>query len=336
MDILLALVISTVAALIPTIFYVMVAWWLDRYEKEPVWLLTVTFLWGAIPAIIVSLIAELALAIPIETLATGQGADVIGAAVVAPVVEEIAKAIPLLFIFRLYRKEFDGLMDGLLYGSLVGFGFSMTENIFYFIGAYTDPDGGGWEAWGVLVFLRAFVFGLNHALFTSAFGVGLGYARYARQGWVRKLAPLVGLAGAIALHAIHNFFVSFPDAGLLCFVSFFSDWLGVLVWLLMVFLSTRQEKQWIQAELAEEVAAGLLPADQAQAAASYRERLRDRWAVMQEKGFGRAHRLSQLHNAAADLALKKRQLDIHGDTHGTGAAITALRVRVQQLVQELA
>lgn len=332
MDILLALVISIVAALIPTIFYVVVAWWFDRYEKEPVWLLTVTFLWGAIPAIIVSLIAEIALDIPIQTLATGQGADIISAAVVAPVVEEIAKAIPLVLIFQMYRKEFDGLMDGLLYGSLVGFGFSMTENVFYFIGAYSE---GGWEAWGVLVFLRAIIFGLNHALFTSAFGVGLGYARYARQGWVRKLAPAVGLVGAIALHAIHNFFVS-TGVELLCFVSLFSDWLGVLVWLLMVFLSTRQEKQWIQAELAEEVATGLLPADQAQAAASYRERLRDRWAVTQEKGFGRAHRLSLLHNAAAELALKKRQLDIHGDTHGTGAAITALRVRVQQLVQELA
>lgn len=332
MDILLALVASVVAALVPTIFYVILAYWFDRYEKEPVWLLTITFLWGAIPAIIVSLVAEILLDIPIQVLATGQGADLLGAALVAPVVEEITKAIPLLAIFFLYRKEFDGLMDGLIYGALVGFGFSMTENVFYFLGAFAE---GGWGAWGVLVFLRAIIFGLNHALFTSALGAGLGYARYATNRTTRRSAPLLGLIGAIGLHMIHNFFVSLPEAQILCFVSLFADWLGVIFWLILMIFATRQEKRWIQHELAEEVVDGLLPADQAAAAASYRTRLRDRWAVMQEHGFGPAHRLSLLHNSAAELAFKKRQLRLHGDEEGNAAEVTRLRAEIARLIFEL-
>jgi RsiW-degrading membrane proteinase PrsW (M82 family) len=332
-DIFIALFASFLVAFVPTAFHVVVAWWLDRYEREPVWLLTITFLWGAVPAITLSLIAEVLFDIPIQVLATGTGADILSAAVVAPIVEEVFKAIPLLLIFLLYRREFDGLMDGLIYGALVGFGFSMTENVFYFIGAYVEE---GWGGWGVLVFLRAIIFGLNHALFTSAFGVGLGYARNARRAWARYLAPLLGLAGAILLHMIHNFFVSLPDASLLCFVSLFTDWLGVLVWLVLMLVAANTEKRWIREELAEEVAAERLPQEHALAAASYRVRLRDRWRATQEHGFGRAHRLSRLHHAAAELGLKKRQFALHGEERGNTAEIARLRQQVAQLVRELA
>ena len=46
-------------ALVPTLFYILLVWWLDRYEKEPVSLLVLAFVWGAVPSIILSLIAEI-------------------------------------------------------------------------------------------------------------------------------------------------------------------------------------------------------------------------------------------------------------------------------------
>ena len=46
----LVLIVAVLGALIPTIIYVLFIWWLDRYEKEPLWLLALAFLWGAIPA----------------------------------------------------------------------------------------------------------------------------------------------------------------------------------------------------------------------------------------------------------------------------------------------
>jgi protease PrsW len=332
LDILLALIASFLAAFIPTCVYVGVAWWLDRYEKEPLWLLAITFLWGAVPAIIVSLVLEVVLDIPVQLLVTGQGADLVSVAVIAPVVEEAAKAFPLLLLFILYRREFDGLMDGLIYGALVGFGFAMTENIFYFLGAYAE---GGWGSWGILVFMRAIIFGLNHALFTSAFGVGLGYARYARRRRTRLLAPALGWCAAVGLHMVHNLFVSLPGLEFLCLVSLFSNWLAVIAWVGLMIMATREEKRWIIEELAEEVQDGLLPAEHAAAAASYRARLRDRWQALNEHGFGRAHRLSVLHDAAAKLALTKRQYQIHGDEDGNVAAIAMLRRQISKLVDEI-
>ncbi len=319
---------SIVAASIPTLFYLVLARWLDRYEKEPLLLVLITFGWGAIPAIILSLVAEVVLDIPIQVLATGQGADLLSAAFVAPVVEEVAKAIPLLAIYWLYRKEFDGLMDGLIYGAFVGFGFSMTENFFYFVDAHSS---GGWVDWIVLVVLRGLVFGLNHALFTSALGAGLGYARYAQNATLRRIAPPLGLLAAIGLHMTHNFFVSLPEASLLCFVSLLADWLGVIVWLVLVVIATRQEKQWITEELRDEVADGVLAATHARAAARYRTRLTDRWAALQEHGIGRAHHLGRLHALAAELAFKKRQLRLHGDEQGNAADVTRLRREVSAL-----
>ena len=63
------LLISLFAAMIPTLIHTMIFYWADRYEREPRWLLTVAFLWGAIPAIIASIIAEVALAVPIASSA---------------------------------------------------------------------------------------------------------------------------------------------------------------------------------------------------------------------------------------------------------------------------
>ena len=42
---------AIVAAAIPTAIYSMLLWWLDRYEKEPPWLIAAAFLWGSLPAI---------------------------------------------------------------------------------------------------------------------------------------------------------------------------------------------------------------------------------------------------------------------------------------------
>jgi len=53
--------VAVLGALIPTLFYVLFVWWLDRYEKEPLQLLVLAFLWGAGPAALLSVGVEMAL-----------------------------------------------------------------------------------------------------------------------------------------------------------------------------------------------------------------------------------------------------------------------------------
>jgi RsiW-degrading membrane proteinase PrsW (M82 family) len=88
----LIVLVAVLGAVIPTLFYVSFVWWLDRYEKEPVWLLALAFLWGAAPAAILSLILELFLDASILAL-SGQGmlATLASVSVSAPLVEESAK-----------------------------------------------------------------------------------------------------------------------------------------------------------------------------------------------------------------------------------------------------
>lgn len=321
-----AVFLSFQAALIPTIFYVVVVWWFDRYEREPLWLLAITFLWGTVPAIVLALAFEVLFDFPVRLLVTAQGADFLGAAVLAPAIEEVAKAIPLAAIFLFYRREFDGVLDGILYGALVGFGFAMTENVFYFVGAFLED---GWGGWGVVVFLRAIIFGLNHALFTAVTGAALGYSRYALSRPRRLAAPFLGLAGAIVLHAIHNGFVSTGSAA--CLISLIADWLGVLTLVVVAILAAQAESRLIAQELHEEVAAGLLAPGDARAAASFRHRWRDRQAVARRAGPRAAARLARLHTTAAELALKKRQYRLHGDERGNAAEIAALRRQIGEL-----
>ncbi len=326
----LALLLTVLAAVVPSVIYTGIAWWLDRYEKEPWWVLVLTFFWGAVPAILLALIVEVAFDIPLRLFFMPSQAEFFASAVVAPIVEELLKAVPLLFIFWFYRREFDGIMDGLIYGAMVGFGFAMTENLFYFLGALAE---GGIGSVLALAFLRAVVFGLNHALFSSAFGFGLGLARYARTGLVRFGAPVAGLLAGIGLHMVHNAFVS--TGSVLCLVSLFSDWTGILLWLVLVWVAGRQEARLIQEELADEVAAGLLTPHQARAAGKYRERVAVRWAALQERGFGYAHKLGRLYALAAELAFRKRQLRLQGDAHGVADEIVRLRRRISQLQEEL-
>jgi RsiW-degrading membrane proteinase PrsW (M82 family) len=333
MEIILGVLLSLLAGVIPTVIYAAIIWWFDRYEKEPLWLLAVTFLWGAIPAILFSLIAELILGIPVSVLGEGLLTDVVESGGVAPVVEEIAKATALLGLFVFLRREFDTVLDGIIYGALVGFGFAMTENVLYFLGSlFTE----GWTEWGIVVFLRAIVFGLNHAFFTSLTGAALGFARLSRVAWEKWLVPLFGLGLAIAFHALHNIGTSLAELSCLTLLfSFLTDWGGVLVVFAVILLAAQQEKKWITQELEEEVTSGILSQADYALTVSYRQRSVARWEALMGWSWQRWRQLGRLFHLATELAFKKYQLRTAGDGEETTATIARLRSQIVALRGEM-
>jgi protease PrsW len=54
----------------------------------------------------------------------------------APIAEELAKALGVLLIFWLLRAEFDNMRDGIVYGGLVGLGFTWFEAALYVVNTY--------------------------------------------------------------------------------------------------------------------------------------------------------------------------------------------------------
>lgn len=248
---LIGLLISLAAAVVPTFFYALAFYLADRYEREPVWMGIVAFLWGAIPAVVTSLFGEIVIGIPFVGDPGSLTAAIVESALVAPFVEEIAKGAALYAIYKFMRNEFDGVLDGLTYGALIGFGFAMTENFLYFIGAFSE---GGFVDLTVLIFLRAVIFGLNHALYTGLFGIGLGMARHADSPAAARRWAIAGFVAAIGSHALHNLGASLSSVnGLGIVLSLGLAVAGIALIGVVVLLTWRQERLWLQDELSEEV-----------------------------------------------------------------------------------
>jgi RsiW-degrading membrane proteinase PrsW (M82 family) len=136
----------------------------------------------------------------------------LGPALTAPAVEEALKAAVLLAVVLLRPAAFTGVREGIVVGALVGVGFTATENLRYLTLAAVQGGGIG-LAHGI--YLRGVLEGLNHAVFTGSVGAGLGWSRQGR-GACAAMAPLLGLAAAVAQHVAWNGLASGAVTAVLC------------------------------------------------------------------------------------------------------------------------
>jgi RsiW-degrading membrane proteinase PrsW (M82 family) len=122
------LVAAFLLAFIPAFVMAVFIYWLDRYEKEPLIVLGAAFFWGAVVAAGGAYIINTVFGIGIYAL-TGSGdvADAATSSIVAPFVEEALKGAALLAIFLAFRKEFDSILDGIIYAGITALGFAATE-----------------------------------------------------------------------------------------------------------------------------------------------------------------------------------------------------------------
>ncbi len=195
-----ALAIGLVLAAIPVAPLIASYLWLDRYEPEPRSLLVLGLGWGAFVATAAALLLQLT-----DTVIF-QPTDAFVATVVAPVTEEGVKGLFILLLLFYRRQELDGILDGIVYAGMVGIGFAFTENILYLTSAYMGTDGqaGGLGGAVGLFVVRCLFAPFAHPFFTAFTGIGIGIAVNSRSRAVRVLAPLGGLALAIAAHAAWN------------------------------------------------------------------------------------------------------------------------------------
>ncbi len=319
--------VALLAGIVPMMIYPLFLYWMDRFEKEPLGLLAAVFLWGFFPAALFSLISQLILGVPFYLADVGSTAvDVISGSVFAPITEEIFKAFAVLAVYVFWRNEFDGVFDGILYGSLVGFGFSAIENVLYFLDADVS-----------IVLLRGVIFGLNHAFFTSLAGIGFGIARHSPRQIVRLGAPLVGLLAAMIAHSIHNtslVMVEFSPA-VLC-LTFIADWGGVALVFITMVVAIRRERAWIVTQLSEEVSEGTLNAEQYAITVSAFRRFAVLLAAMLSGGPVRWWKVTRYLDRLTELAYKKHAFARRGEAGASSRVIVGLRTQAAALSLELA
>jgi RsiW-degrading membrane proteinase PrsW (M82 family) len=318
--------LSIFAALIPTAIYGWFVNWLDRHEKEPWWLQALVFLWGAVPAFFLALIAQLLLDIPTTWVLAEEEltSELVGGSLWAPVTEEIAKGLGVVLVLVLARREMDSILDGIVYGAMAGLGFAFTENILYFGGALVEE---GWGGWAFTVLLRTIPFGLNHAFFSGLTGAGLGAAYLSFRRQVKWGAPVGGLAAGMLFHGVHNLGASLAAANCLSIcLSFVVDWGGILMLGVLIALVWRQEKSWIVEHLAGEVTDEVL-----QLIITWKLWRRARWKALVQLDRAAWREQSQLRQDATELAFKKHQMTRRGQDPKTQREIEGYRQRLAEL-----
>jgi len=267
----------------------------------------------------------------------------LAAPISAPIAEESAKALGVLLLFWLLRAEFDNMRDGLVYGALVGLGFTWFEAALYVANVYAKF---GVAAYGLQLGARYALFGLGgHAMFTAVFGASLGLALQTRRKWLRILAPIAGLCLAIAAHMLNNVLPLFatlariaagkfpseseqiPDVGF--FQAFVSGSLiqltifvpFLLIMVLAVWRSGVWERRVIREELANEVGHSVTPEE-------YQAIVSDR--MLRTRRVDRSPTSAALVNAQNELAFRKRRVRNEGGDPERDGLVAGWRQDIQR------
>jgi len=294
----IGLVIGLFAAVLPAPLYLALGLRIDRYEPEPVGMLLGAFAWGATAAVVIALVLNTAAGLIVGSSYGEQTGELFAGNVSAPVVEETAKALVLLAIYRWRRNELNGVLDGLVYAAMVGLGFATTENVLYYARAAVEGQ-------VALVFvLRGVLSPFAHPVFTAMTGIGIALAVRARRPGFRVIAVVGGLLGAIALHSLWN-----TSTGLLGGLGFLLAYPLVFVPVFVALLITvayarRRELQTVGRELRREVQTGLLPAGELAALSSPRIR---RHALRRARKVGVKGLRKRFHVTATELAFLREQ-----------------------------
>ena len=300
--------------------------WLDRYEKEPKLLLGAAFVWGVVIAGGGAYILNTAFGIGIYAITGSEGAAEFGTtSIVAPVIEEALKGLAILVVFLLFRKEFDSVLDGIIYAAVTAMGFAAIENVLYiYRNGYLE---GGWEGFWVLVVIRVVLVGWMHPFFTAFTGIGLAIARMTRNILVKIIAVPTGYAIAVVSHAFHNTFSGLIGGfeGLLA--GTFVDYLGYAVMLIFIIWMIVYERNILKKHLHEELTAGMISQKQYDTATSFFQANAHFSALTS----GTYRPTSRFYQVCGELAHKKEQLAKVGDENGNTKIIEKLRAELVQL-----
>lgn len=291
-------ILASVIAFTPAALYILPLMGLDRYDPEPFWLLALAFAWGALVAVIVSIFVNTAFGLAVYS-GTGSAAlaDIASAVISAPVIEEGSKGTGVLILLIFFRRYFDDILDGIVYGGVIGLGFATVENVMYYGGglnsAYMQYGMSSNALWSFMFLftLRGILSPFAHVTFTSMTGIGAGVSRESHNTFVKLIMPVVGYIVAVLLHGIWNgmgilitiALVSFgldsacTSVGLgdekLSLCGFFAGYifLEIPLFLILVafaFYIMRRQRRILNEMLAIDIAQGLIPKEHAEIATS--------------------------------------------------------------------
>jgi RsiW-degrading membrane proteinase PrsW (M82 family) len=285
---------------------------LDLFEREPLSLIAGALFWGAIAATSLAGIANQGWALVVARVGGPDFASQWTAALTAPFVEETLKIIGVVMIYLIARREIDDSMDGFVYGAMVGLGFAVVEDVFYFMGVFGGQPAGVLQGF----FLRVAASGLyGHVLYTGIAGIGIAYF-VSRKDLVSRAQRVLVAGGLFAVaagaHLLWNspwmdFFPVRPWTGADWLVLPFAaavkgaPFLGFVA--VLIFLSRRREQRWLRIGGTTEVGKPGLLAAEFDDMSHPGARRRARMQMRARAGAGAAGLLKRLQHEQVNLAM---------------------------------
>lgn len=323
----MGLLTSLLFAFIPALFYAYILYWLDRYEKEPKILLGGVFLWGAIVAAGSAFIINTFLGLGVYIFTQSDFVtELAGGSLIAPIVEESLKGMAVFIVFLVFRKEFDSILDGIIYAGVAALGFAAIENAYYIYNFSFKEN--GWQGFWLLAFIRIILVGWQHPFYTAFTGIGLAASRLSRNPFGKLVYPLLGLGMAMFTHAFHNTLATFLEGLEGLAIGTFIDWSGWFFMLLFILWAIWHEQQFLKQSLLEETNSGIITQALYRTASSATLQSFARLAAIFSGRFTNTARFYQL---CGELAHKKKQYASLGDEGGNAVIIQRLRNELARL-----
>lgn len=278
--------------------------WLDRFEAEPTKYLITAFLWGALVSALLAALFNTGAMLVIQAGTDPTQAMLTTATVVAPVVEESLKGVFVWLVWRMRRREFDGVVDGMVYAGITAAGFAFTENIQYLGLAYQD---GGSQMLAATFVARGLMSPFAHPMFTLLTGIGIGIAATAHSRVVRVVAPLVGLALAMCAHGLWNLSAVTGGQGLV--VGYFVVGVPLFIgFLVLIVWARRREGRLIGRRLSPYADAGWLSPSEITMLSSMAHRREARIWARANAGRAGLTSMRAFQDAASELALLRNRM----------------------------
>jgi RsiW-degrading membrane proteinase PrsW (M82 family) len=307
-----ALVSGIVAFAVLALVYVRFIHGEDRYTSVAPGLAATGFVWGAVAAVgaFALLGNDAVMSLFAKTLGASFAFDW-GAALAAPIDEELAKGAGVLLLLTLAPRLIRTPFDGLVVGAFVGLGFQVSEDVSYaWIGA-ADAFGDVGAAWQTIV-ARTLASIPSHWMYTGIFGAGLVWFVGRPDAPARRRLGAGLMLTAMLLHGLWDGSGAITGDSVFAWVfpaAVAATLIAVFVWVYRITVPV--EREWLRELLAPEVTRGVVSPSELDALAGTRRELR-------------AYLASQPDRRTAERVLDAERRLGHQIAHDDGAETAAV------------
>jgi len=246
----------------------------DRYTTVPGKLAAAGFVWGGLGAIgaFALLGNDAVMSLYSKALGASFAFDW-GAALTAPINEELAKGAGVLLLLVLAPRLIRSPFDGLILGAFVGLGFQISEDISYaWIGA-ANSFGDVGAAWQTII-ARTLGSIPSHWMYTGIFGAGLIWFIGRPDVPARRALGAGLMLTAMAMHGLWDASAAIGGDTVISIVPAIVAFVLISVFVWVYEKSEGIEREWMRELMAPELNLGVVTPDELDALAGSRSTLK--------------------------------------------------------------